>query len=242
MIMEKNLVDLHTHSVLSRHAYSSLTENIEYAISKGLKVYGISEHQPDSKGVGAHKYAFRNCARLLENRFDNIQLLVGVELNILDEDFDVSGFDPSKLDYCIASMHKYVYSSDHTSEENTLNYIKACQTPYVTFLGHLDYSIFPCDYEKVVKAAKENDKLIELNNASLSPRGSRKGADKIDKIILEHCKNYNVPIIMGSDAHIKYDIGDVSYCINILEEVNFPKELIVNYNNDLLQKYFKVSI
>lgn len=240
--MKKNSVDLHTHSTLSKHAYSSVTENLEYAVSHGLKVYGISEHQPDSEGVGTHKYVFHGCKRLIGNRFDGIQVLAGVELNILDEGFDVDGFNPNKLDYCIASMHGYVYSDKHTSIQNTENYIKACQTPYITFIGHLDYSIFPCDYEKVVKAAKENNKLIELNNASLSPRGSRVDAKEIDKIILEHCRNYKVPIIMNSDAHIKYDIGDVDCCIDLLEEINFPEELIVNYNNDLLKQYFKVSL
>lgn len=240
-MMEKNLIDLHTHSVLSRHAYSSLTENVEYARSIGLKVYGISEHQPDPYGVGAHKFAFANCGRLIKDRFDDIQVLTGVELNILEGDFDID-FKINRLDYCIASMHSYAYSENHSELENTQRYIYACETPYVTFLGHLDYPTYPCDYEKVIIAAKKNHKLIELNNASLNPKGSRVGAEKIDKIILEICRNNNVPIILGSDAHIKYDVGNVDRCNKLLEEINFPKELIVNYNNDLLKEYFNISI
>lgn len=239
--MKKNLIDLHTHSVLSKHAYSSLTENIEYANSIGLKVYGISDHQPDKVKVGAHKFAFNTLPRVVKDRFSNMKILSGVELNILDGDFDID-FKIENLDYCIASMHGYIYSNKHTFEENTKNYIKACETPYVTFIGHLDYPAFPCDYEKVVKAAKQNNKLIELNNASLNPNGSRVGAREIDKIILDQCFKQNVPIILGSDAHIKYDVGNVDYCFDLLEEINFPEELIVNYNNDLLMKYFGISI
>lgn len=238
--MNKNLIDLHTHSVLSRHAYSSLTENIEYASSCGLKVYGISEHQPDDKNVGAHKYAFKNCYRICPKEYNGMKVLVGIELNILDDGFDTEGLDVNSLSYCIASMHGYVYSSsNHSYDDNTKNYIMACNTPYINIIGHLDYPIFPCDYEKVVKAAKDNNKLIELNNASLNPNGSRIGAKEIDYDILKYCMKYNVPIIMGSDAHIKYQIGNVDDCISLLDEIKFPNELVLNYNLQLFESYFK---
>lgn len=235
----KNLIDLHTHSVLSRHAYSSLTENIEYASSIGLEVYGISEHQPDDKNVGAHKYAFINCARITPKQYKNTKVLVGIELNILDGKFDLYNINVNKLSYCIASIHNYAYPNGLNEDDNTRNYIMACETPYVTFIGHLDYPSFPCDYERVIKAAKQNNKLIELNNASLDPNGSRIGAKENDYLILKLCKEYNVPIIMNSDAHVKYQIGNVDNCIDLINEINFPNELIVNYNKDLFNKYFK---
>lgn len=238
--MKKNLIDLHTHSVLSRHAYSSLTENIEYASSIGLEVYGISEHQPDKENVGAHKYAFVNAMRIAPKQFGNTQVLVGIELNILDGDIDTADIWVDKLSYCIASMHSYAYEKTHTIEENTNNYIMALNKPYVTFLGHIDYPIFPCDYEKVITECKRLDKFIELNNASLDPNGSRIGARDIDKRIINYCKQYNVPIIMNSDSHIKYQIGNVDRCIQLLEEEKFPEELIVNYNKDLFNHYFKL--
>lgn len=238
--MKINKIDLHSHSVLSRHAYSSLTENIEYASSIGLEVYGISEHQPDETNTGAHKYAFNNCIRIAPKEYNGTKILVGIELNILDGDFMTYGIKIDELSYAIASMHGYVYSiTNHTYDDNTKNYIKACNTPYITFIGHLDYPAFPCDYEKIIKEACKNNKLIELNNSSLKPDGSRAGAKKIDYEILKYCMQYNCPIILGSDAHIKYEIGDVSLCNDLLEEVNFPDELVVNYNKDLFNKYFK---
>lgn len=238
--MKKNLIDLHTHSVLSRHAYSSLTENIEYAAQIGLKVYGISEHQPDEAGVDAHKYAFSNCARITPKKVKDTKILVGIELNILDGHFDTYDIFLDKLSYCIASMHGYAYPHTHSYDDNTKNYIMACNTPYVKIIGHLDYPNYPCDYEKIVKEAKKNNVLIELNNASLDPHGSRVGAEKIDEEILSYCIKYDEPIILGSDAHIKYEIGNVDFCNNLLERINFPEELIVNYNDDLFYKYFKL--
>ena len=239
--MKKNYIDLHTHSVLSKHAYSSLTENIEYALSNGLKLYGISEHQPDDANAGAHEFAFVNAKRVTPNEINGMKILVGAEMNILDNGFETSNH-PEKLDYCIASMHGYVYSKVHTFEQNTDNYIKAINTPYITFLGHLDYPIYKCNYEKVIKAVRDADKLIELNNASLVPNTSRIGALDIDKEILKHCAQYKVPVIMNTDAHIKYQIGNVEYAQKLLEEIDFPEELIVNYNKDLIKKFFKVDI
>lgn len=237
--MRKNLIDLHSHSVLSLHAYSSFTENIEYANSIGLEYYGISEHQPDNVGVGAHKYAFHNVVRIRPKNYKGTNVLVGVELNILDNGFDLTGFDPYKLDYCIASMHGYVYSAkDHSKLDNTRNYINALKTDYVTMLGHLDYPSYPCDYEAIIKTAKDYDRIIELNNASLDPNGSRAGAKQIDYEILKYCVEYKVPILMGSDAHIKYEIGNVDFCQALLEEIDFPEELVLNYNRQLFNHYF----
>lgn len=241
--MKKNLIDLHTHSVLSKHAYSSLTENIEFACSKGLKVYGISEHQPDNKSVGAHKYAFKNCRRVTPKKIGDTNILIGIELNIISDGIDPCGVEVEDLDYCIASMHGYAYSEKtHTFADNTINYIKACNIPYVKIIGHLDYPSFPCDYEKVIIAAKENNKIIELNNASLNPNGSRVGAREIDKQILFYCAKHNVPILMGSDSHIKYSIGNVDRCIELLNELDFPEELVLNYNETLFCKYFDLKI
>lgn len=238
--MKKNLIDLHTHSVLSGHAYSSFTENIEYASLIGLKVYGISEHQPDDVGVGAHKFAFGGCYKSAPKQIDDTKILVGIELNILEDDFNLYGVNPNNLSYCIASMHEYAYPHKlHDYYDNTKNYIRAIETPYVKFLGHTDSDLYPFDYEKVIRACKDNEKFIELNNSSLNPGGYRKNAREIDKEILSYCVKYNVPIIMNSDAHIKYDIGNVDYAIKFLDEINFPDELVINYNLDLFDKYFK---
>ena len=38
----------------------------------------------------------------------------------------------------------------------------------------------------------------------------------------------NVPIIMGSDAHITYDVANHTYAYGLAQEVGFPDELILN--------------
>ena len=44
--MRKYPVDLHTHTIISGHAYSTLLENIEECKEKGIEVYGVSDHAP----------------------------------------------------------------------------------------------------------------------------------------------------------------------------------------------------
>ena len=52
-------LDLHTHTIVSGHAYSTLNENIAAAKQHGLKIYGISDHAPKMPG-STHLFYFRN--------------------------------------------------------------------------------------------------------------------------------------------------------------------------------------
>ena len=111
------------------------------------------------------------------------------------------------------------------------------ENPYVKIIGHPDDGRYPLDLEAVVKAAKKHGKLLELNNSSLKPGGSRIQVRENDLILLEHCKHYEVPIIMGSDAHFMNAVGVHDLALSLIEEANFPKDLVANYSMELLAKY-----
>ena len=49
-------------------------------------------------------------------------------------------------------------------------------------------------------------------------------------------------IILGSDAHIHFDIMNFDHIEGILEEIDFPKELIVNYDVDEFLKYIDKKV
>ena len=40
----KDILDLHTHTIFSGHAYSTLTENVKAAAERGLVLYGSADH------------------------------------------------------------------------------------------------------------------------------------------------------------------------------------------------------
>lgn len=46
----KTLLDVHTHTVASGHAFSTLQEMAVAASEKGLKLLGITEHGPRHTG------------------------------------------------------------------------------------------------------------------------------------------------------------------------------------------------
>lgn len=231
-----NKVDLHTHSLFSRHAYSSLTENIERAYDVGLRYYGISEHQHDRFNFGADRNNFINLG-VIPNIYKGMRIFKGVELNVGAYLKDYIEFYTSNCDYAVASIHAYDHGLDHSIEENTNYYLEAINYPLVKILGHIDDGHHPCDYYKVIKACKENKVLVELNNASFK-NDFRLNGPANQKKMIEICKELKCPVIIDSDAHIKYDVGEISLAYNHAKDCGLSDELIANVNTSIIDDYF----
>lgn len=233
----KCIIDLHCHTISSGHAYSTLQENIEAAVDKKLKVLGIADHAPNMPG-STHVFHFYNL-RVLPKVVKGIRILRGIEANIIDFDgnLDVSNEVLEMLDFCIASLHTPCINIG-TIEENTQAITNAMKNSRIKIIGHPDDSKFPLDYEAIVKSAKKNGVLLEVNNSSLNPDSFRESARENIKQMLELCKKYEVEIILGSDAHISYDVGEFSNCIKLLNDVDFPEKLIVNLRLEQLEEAF----
>ena len=75
-------LDLHTHTVVSGHAYSTLNENIAAAREHGLTIYGVSDHTPKMPG-STHLFYFRNL-HVVPEFVQGIRVLKGAELNVMD--------------------------------------------------------------------------------------------------------------------------------------------------------------
>ena len=237
-------IDTHTHTLMSGHAYHTLNEMIDYAKMKNVHTLCITEHGPSIPG-SCHEFYFSNYRVLKENEeFNNLGLnvLLGVELNILDEkgNLDLNLKDESiisQLDIIIASIHNCTFEGLDELYKTQKGIIKTIENPNVHIIGHPDDRDF--DYDEIVLAAKQYGKILELNNSSNNPNGFRKGAKERDLKMLELCKKHNVYISLGSDAHCKYDICNFKYILPILEEINFPKELIINSNYNLFLNKLK---
>ncbi|CEK39805.1 phosphatase [Paraclostridium sordellii] len=233
----KALIDLHCHTVASGHAYSTLKENIDEAKEKNLKYLGVSDHAPNMPG-STHPYYFGNLG-VIKSEINGVRMLKGIEANIMDFEgkVDIPEDVIGKLDYVIASFHPPCISGG-SKEENTKAIINVMENKEVKIIGHLDDSRYPVDYEKVVKKAKETNTLLEINNSSLRPNSFRVGAIENAKKMLKLCKKYEVKVILGSDAHIYYQVGDFKNCEKILNEVDFPGNLVVNFNEGYIKEIF----
>ncbi|MDY3248998.1 MAG: phosphatase [Candidatus Choladocola sp.] len=232
----KYVLDSHTHTIASGHAYNTVYEMVKAAADQGLELLGITEHCMKMPGT-CHEYYFMNL-RMLPRVQCGIEVMFGVEANIMDYDGTVD-MDQSlleKMDVVIASMHTPCLRPG-TREENTRAFLKVMENPAVNIIGHPDDARYPIDYEALVLGAKEHHVLLELNNGSLHPLGARQDPLPNDIRMLELCRRYDVPIILDSDAHCASDVGNHQFTDVLLEEMDFPEELIVNRSVEEYKKY-----
>lgn len=232
----ESVLDLHTHTVASGHAYCSIREMAKAAADKGLELLGITEHAPAMPGT-CHNFYFHNL-KVVPREMYGIRLLLGVELNILDSSgkVDLEERELKNMDISIASLH-IPCMKPGSREENTEAYLNVMKNPYVNIIGHPDDGRYEIDYRALVQGAAEHGKVLELNNHSLDPSCFRKGARDNDLEMLKLCMEYRVPVVMDNDAHFDLFIGEFPMARALLEEIDFPEELVLNRSVDRLKKY-----
>lgn len=223
----KFLIDCHCHTTASGHAYSTVKEYAEEASKRGLKLIAITDHGPAMPG-SCHLFHFQNL-RVFPQQLFGVRILKGVEVNIIDYDGSLDLPDDllSTLDFNIASFHLPCLNAQ-SENINTLTLINTMKNRYINVIGHPDDSRIALNYKMLVKAAKEYDVMLEVNNSSLRPTSYRDNAWTNYVKMLEECKKNNVSILVGSDSHIYTDIGKFEYASKLLNEVSFPEELIMN--------------
>ena len=228
----KIIADLHTHTIASGHAYSTLKENIEQALLTDLKYLGVSDHTPGMPNTTSEGYFYN--LKVVRNNINGIRVLKGAEANIVDVQghIDLPVEMMSRLDYVIASLHDLVIA-DMGIAVNTQAVIAAMKNPCVKVIGHPDDSHFPLDYKALASAAKATGVALELNNSSLSPHSSRSGGYVNAGKMLEQCELAGASIMVGSDSHIWYDVGGFGYALSLLKQIGFPSNLVINA--DLIQ-------
>ena len=229
-------IDTHSHTLASGHAYNTLREMAAMAAEKGLEGLALTEHAPEMPG-SCQLYYFQNL-RVVPRTLYNIHLLLGTELNIIDYEghVDMGEKTLKKMDIVIASMHIPCIKPG-TRKENTNAYLEVMKNPYLHIIGHPDDARYEVDYLALVQCAKEHRVLLEVNNNSLDPRCGRQGGEENIRTMLKLCREYQAPIIVDSDAHADSLVGSHQYVQKILDELQFPEELIVNRSVDEFKKY-----
>ncbi|WP_158966364.1 phosphatase [Paraglaciecola sp. L3A3] len=221
----KILVDTHAHSIASTHAYSTVNEYFIEAKEKGLQIFSLTEHGPEMPD-SPHPWHFGN-RKILPRQKNGVVMLKGIEGNILPNKggLDISEHMYAYLDFVIASFHEPVFKpcDIKTHTKAVLNTIRSgkCQ-----ILGHPGNPNYPLDYAEVIRAAKDNNVLMEINNSSFTH--SREGSAPFCRGILELVDKLDWKVCFASDAHVAYDVGNCSESVKLAEEIGFPVERIVN--------------
>ena len=232
----KIIADTHCHTIASTHAYSTVMENIKEAKNKGLYALAITDHAENMPGSPRTWY-FDNL-KTIPREVEGVKILRGVEANVLNAkgELDIPQNLKVPLDWVVASIHDVAYSGKHGIEECTNAWLNISKNPKVNVIGHSGLISFVYDYEKVIPEFGRNGKLVEINNSSFY---ARKGCEGNCKRIALLCKKHGVNIIVNSDAHFCTRVGVFDDAIQLLEEIDFPEELIINSDIKRFNEYLK---
>lgn len=229
------VADIHCHTIASTHAYSTILENATVAARKGMFALGITDHGPNMPGAPG-KWYFRNLTAV-PRKLCGVYIIRGVEANILNDkgDLDVDfKYEHARLDMVVASIHAFTFAKNTDENYRTRAYLNIAKNPKVNIIGHSGTAQFTYDYERVIPELKKHGKLVEMNNhAFIERRGCSENCVKIAKI----CKAYNAQVILSSDAHFCENIGEVNEVYQMLKDIDFPENLIVNSNIDTFKEY-----
>lgn len=244
--------DTHTHTLFSRHAYSTVEENVRAAAEQHFELLGITDHfSPMIRGVGPEGASMREFQEYINMRmwpreWHGVYLMHGCEADIVDLDGHLYGWDipityhlsiaaepPYEMlqervflqcDYVVASVHEHSWAAGATREQNTQMYLRALEHPKVLILGHTGRSGLDFDELAVAEAARDAGKLIEINEASLFGRYSVSIARCTE--IARACARVGCMVSTASDAHISYDVARLDRTRELLEGIGFPAHLV----------------
>lgn len=232
--MRNIMIDTHTHTVLSGHAWSTLRENAKAAHTRGLAGICLTEHGPAIPGAGP--FFTVPAQKMLPPELEGIRVFYGAEVNIMNSSgaLDIEDRMLFLSEWTIASIHD-VCTTPGTPEENTNAYLRALEHPAVDILGHIDDPKTPSNFPEVVAKAGEQNKFIEINNNSLLVRRS---GDRVLEVARE-CMRQGVRVAVSSDAHFDTMVGNAEAVLALLETIRFPDELIVNRSLDVFEQYLE---
>lgn len=236
------IADTHTHTIASTHAYSTLTEMVHAAAERGLYAIAITDHGAEMPGSPGRWY-FHNL-KVVPRNLEGVLVLRGQEADVVnfEGDTDLYSEDVAGLDWVVASMHEPTMRDKTPTVEKVTNaWLQIAKNPLIRVIGHSGSELYRYDYEKVLPEFAQNGKLVELNEATFT--GRKESVPNCTQI-MKLCKKYDVPIIVNSDAHFSAYVGRFPQSIQLLEEIDFPEELVVNSSierfNSYLKQYTKV--
>ncbi|MFH1462692.1 MAG: DNA polymerase/3'-5' exonuclease PolX [bacterium] len=167
--------DLHCHSNWNGGA-DSIELMARTAQELGYQYLGIADHTKflrienglDEKKLARQRKEIDKLNTKYKIQNTKFRLLQGCEANILkDGSIDIKEEALKKLDYAIAGIH----SSLKMEKENmTERIIRALKNPNIDILSHPTGRIlkkrdeYQCDFDKILKAAKEYNVALEINS------------------------------------------------------------------------------
>ena len=216
--------DLHVHSKYS-DGNLTLKELAELAQGMGYKYIAICDHSQSARYAGglAAERLLEQAKEIdrLNRQLKNFKILKGSEVDILfDGKLDFPDDVLKKLDFVIAAIHSGF------KRNVTERILKAMDNPWVSIIAHPSGRLisrregYDVDLEKVLQAAKEKGKALELNAYY----------DRLDlnEFYLKKAKENNVKIGIGTDTHYAKGLQMMRFGVGIARRAWLEKKDILN--------------
>jgi histidinol-phosphatase (PHP family) len=250
-------IDLHNHTTLCNHATGTMEEYIKKAIELKIDTFGFSEHAPmnnfeDGYRLTLDKKAYyeKSVKELQEKYQDKINILLGYEVDYIDDSYLLDEIVLANVDYLIGSVH-YLNDWGFDNPEFISEYKKRdindvwrdyfqavnnmAKSGKFDIVGHLDlikvFNFLPTvDIKPIVletlQSIKKNNMVLEINSA-----GFRKPVEEqypsVD--ILQLASELNIPITFSSDAHSVDQVGlNYDRCIEIAKSIGYKECISFN--------------
>jgi DNA polymerase (family 10) len=206
--------DLQMHTTWSDGS-ASLEDMVMGAKKRGYEYVAITDHSFSVRVAnGLSEERFRRQWKEIEelnDRLSPFKILKAVELEIKSDgslDFERKFLD--EFDIVGASLHQ---NFKQDADKLTERAVMALSHPSVNFLCHPTNRMIgrregnPIDLVKVIRTAKENGKMLEID-------GEPRRLD-LDEVWAKRTMEEGVPIVIDSDAHSVGELDNVGYGVTM---------------------------
>ena len=219
--------DLQMHTTWS-DGRATLEEMAEGARERGYEYIAVTDHSASVRVAnGLTQERFRRQWKEIEalnDRLSPFRILRAVELEIKSDgslDFDREFLD--EFDLVGASLHQNFKQDGARLTDRAL---KALSHPSVDFLCHPTNRLIgrregnPIDLHKVIRTAKDNGKMLEID-------GQPKRLD-LDDVWAKKAMEEGVPLVIDSDAHSVGELDNVGYGVTVARRAWLQSKDVVN--------------
>ncbi len=226
------IANYHTHTYRCRHAVGEDREYVEYAILRGLKTLGFSDHVP-MRFADGHVSNFRvplgqledyvnSVLSLREEYRADIDIRLGFEMEYYPDTFrdTLDLIRPYPVDYLLLAGHfndssEAVYNPAMAQDRAALRtnvdrIVTGMETGVFTYVAHPDLfcfegpeEVYRAEMTRICETAKALDIPLEINVLGL-----RTGRCYPNERFWPIAKALGCRVVLGSDAHDPRDVAE----------------------------------
>jgi DNA polymerase (family 10) len=205
--------DLQVHTTYT-DGTNDLAEMVEAARTRRYAYVAITDHTKAVRvagGLTRHEFhrQFKEIERL-QKRFDDITILKGAEVDILDDGtLDLDDATLAELDVVIAAVHSKFNLSRSVM---TKRIIRAVRHRHVQILAHPTGRLigrrepYPVDFDDIIKAAADHRVALEIN--------AQPERLDLDEVQARAAHDAGVRLVISTDAHRVEELNYMRYGVD----------------------------